>query len=124
MTTHKNGESNPFRTGASRLLTVLKRLRDVHPDMTLLQASYLLHVAANPGVTQRATYEALDSNDSIGSRTLAMLSDIGGRNVPALDLIAMTINPMDRRERLLDLTPKGRRLMADLMRDLGQPLGG
>jgi DNA-binding MarR family transcriptional regulator len=30
----------------------------------------------------------------------------------------MRVNPMDRRERLLDLTAKGRRLLSDIMEDL------
>jgi DNA-binding MarR family transcriptional regulator len=110
---------NPHVSVAGRMIQALRRLRDLHPDMTLLQCMFFLQVAANPGASQRSVYTALDTNDSNGSRTLAILSDIGGRASPPLDLVTMTVNPMDRRERLLDLSPKGRRLMDDITRDLG-----
>lgn len=103
---------------AGALLKALGRLRDRHDDMTITQAMFFLFVAHNPGTTQRALYQALGSNDSVASRTLAILSDLGARNTAGLDLVTMRVNPNDRRERLLDLTPKGKRLLADLHADL------
>jgi DNA-binding MarR family transcriptional regulator len=107
--------ANPYTAMASRQLRTLARLRELHQDMTLLQASFLFYVAANPGVTQRRAYEALDTTDSNAARTLAILSEFGGRNVEPLNLIAMKTNPNDRREKLLELSPKGKRLMDDIM---------
>ena len=92
---------------AGRMVRALAHLRQCHSDMTVQQAMILLHIAANPGVTQRALYEALDANDSVASRTLAVLSNIGMRDVRGLNLVELTINPEDRRERLLTLTPAG-----------------
>jgi DNA-binding MarR family transcriptional regulator len=107
--------TNPYASIAGRYLRALSRLREVHPDMTLLQAQFLFFVASNPGCTQRRVYEALDTTDSNAARTLAILSEYGGRNVEALNLVSMNVNPNDRREKLLDLTNKGKRLMDDLV---------
>jgi DNA-binding MarR family transcriptional regulator len=101
------------------LLKAFRRLRDRHADMTLLQAMCFFTVATKQGITQRALYEELSASDSAASRILAVLSDIGDRKTAGLDLVSMRVNPNDRRERLLYLTPKGRRLIDDIAADLG-----
>lgn len=83
-----------------------------------MQAMVLIHVAAHPGVSQNELFEALDSNDSTVSRTLALLSDIGDRKSPGLDLVRMQVDTVDRRRRLVYLTPKGKRLIGDIVGDL------
>lgn len=113
-------DKNPYATVAQALVKALGRLRDRHADMTLQQAMTFFLVAQNPGITQRALYEALGTNDSVASRTVAILSDVGSRNTPGLDLVEMKINPQDRRERVLRLTPKGRRMMDDIVEDLSR----
>lgn len=101
------------------LLKVMQRLKHQHPDMTVYQAQFFIMVAANPGINQKDLYTSLGSNDSVASRTLALLSDVGSRSVPGLNLVSAKINPLDRRERLLNLTPKGETLWADIRRDFG-----
>lgn len=105
---------NPHAAIAGRQLRVLRRLRDLHPDMTVLQAMALFAVAYTPGITQRALYDYLGTTDSTASRTVAILSDIGGRATEPLNLIEMRVNPNDRRERQTYLTPLGQRLMDDV----------
>lgn len=107
-----------MRTEAAKLYRAFGRLRDRHVDMTLQQAMVFLYVAAHPGIAQRELFKALEVSDSAASRNLALLSDIGNRGLPGLDIVTMKVNPIDRRERLLDLTAKGKRLLADIMEDL------
>lgn len=113
-------ENNPYAAVSKALVRALGRLRDRHADMTLQQAMTFFLVAQNPGITQRAIYETLGTNDSVASRTVAILSDVGSRNTPGLDLIEVKINPQDRRERILRLTPKGKRLMDDIVADFSR----
>jgi DNA-binding MarR family transcriptional regulator len=112
-----NEANTPDQTG-SRVCKVLGRLRDRHPDMTVLQAQCFFTVAARPGISQRQLMNEMDSNDSTISRILALLSDLGDRKSAGLDLIEMKVNPMDRRERLMFLSPKGKRFIADVASDL------
>jgi DNA-binding MarR family transcriptional regulator len=97
-----------------KLMRALIRLRDLHADMTLLQAQAFLLITQKPGIRQEALYNDLDMADSSASRTLALLSDVGARGFAGLDLIYAKIDPADRRYRLLYLTPKGKRLASDL----------
>lgn len=108
-------QKNPYATLAGRYLRALRRLYEIHPDMTLLQAQFLFFVAQNPGCSQRQAHDALETTNSNAARTLAILSEYGGRTVGALNLVKMEVNPNDRRERLLFLTPRGTRLMDDLL---------
>lgn len=107
------------KTG-TKVLAILNRLQDLHPDMTVLQARMLATIASNPGITSRRLYDIVGSNDSTASRVLAILSDIGGRKVPALYMVDIAPNPEDRREKLLFLSAKGERLFETLAKDLGQ----
>lgn len=113
MTTHETPNAS-----TKNLLKVFRRLRDRHAEMTMLQAMCLLHVAHNEGIAQTDLYDALDSNDSTVSRTLALLSDLGVRQYAGLDLVAMRVDKADRRRRLIYLTPKGRRLIGEIEADL------
>jgi DNA-binding MarR family transcriptional regulator len=103
---------------ADKLFRVLRRLRDKHSDMTMLQGQALFLVAMKPGLSQRQLLAELNCNDSTVARIMALLSDIGDRKGPGLDLVVMKVNPLDRRERLLFLSPKGKRLMEDIALDL------
>lgn len=103
---------------ALHLFSALRHLPDRHVDMTLQQAMAFLYVAAHPGCTQREIFRALDTSDSAASRNLALLSEFGNRNTPGLELVVMRVNPLDRRERRVELTSKGKRLFADMLREL------
>jgi DNA-binding MarR family transcriptional regulator len=102
-------------TNAAYLVKALQRLRDLHPEMTVLQAQFFLLVASEPGLTQRELWGRLDASDTAASRILAALSDIGDRGRPGLDLITMKVQKSDRRTRLVTLTPKGQRLIDDIL---------
>lgn len=103
---------------AGRLVKALSRLRERHSDMTVLQAMSLFFIAANPGITQRRLYQSLGTSDSVASRTIAVLTDIGTAHTAALNLVTMKLNPEDRRERLLYLSARGERLVDDIAADL------
>lgn len=113
-------DDNPYALFSLALSAALQRLRDRHGDMTILQSQAFLLVAANPGISQIEIARVLGMSDGTASRTFGILADIGRRDrgLDGLDLIKMIINPDDRRLRALTLTPKGRRLMDDIMTDL------
>lgn len=112
----KNADRGPLV--ASRLSAALARMRELHPDMTVLQSMYFFTIAANPGITQRQLYEQLGVTDTHASRAVAMLGEYGSRNVPPLNLLRSEVNPDDRREKRSYLSAKGERLLRDIVRDL------
>ena len=104
---------------ADGLSKTFVRLRDIHPEMTILQAMCFLTVARHPGITQRALSAEVGSSDSATSRILAALSDLGDRKMASgFDLIKMTTDKSDRRVKQVRLTPKGQRLLADITEDI------
>jgi DNA-binding MarR family transcriptional regulator len=107
----------------ARIARVLERLKDVHPEMSVRQALALLWIAAHPGVKQHELRGLLSPGgrpaaDGMISRVLAILSEVGAGGITGLALVDMTLNRNDRREKLLTLSPKGRRLIEGCLRDL------
>jgi DNA-binding MarR family transcriptional regulator len=100
------------------LLKIFHRLRDRHQSMSILQAMCLVQVAAQPGINQKTLYEELGATGSSASRILALLSDVGDRNTAGLDLVKATAGGVANRERKLYLTPKGKRLIEEIVEDL------
>lgn len=103
---------------ASRLSKALTRFHDIHPDMSLLQMMFLMQVAANPGITQRQLWGLLGVSDGVASRVLAILGPYGSRGTEPLKLVSITVDPNDRRSRILGLTARGQRLVEQVHEDL------
>ena len=103
---------------AAQFYRALQRFRDLHNEATVLQVQLFLLVTERPGIAQSDLYTALGVSDSAASRILAFLSEIGGRHSEGLRLIAISVNPNDRRERTVTLTTKGQRLADDVSRDI------
>jgi DNA-binding MarR family transcriptional regulator len=108
---------NRARLGRA-LASLMERLYAIHPDMTITQFHAFAHIAANPGITQRELIKLVgSSNDSTASRTLGILTEYGNRNVDGLKLVKMRDNDEDRRVKNCYLTPKGERLLSDILTD-------
>ena len=132
MTTQK--DDTAFHIPATRVVKALSRLREMHGDMTILQAMMFFRIASEPGVTQSTLWRELDTYDSVASRSVAILSSYGvkvrdpktgavARETKPLNLIEVRENPENRREKGLSLTNKGRKLMQDIISDLGLETG-
>ncbi|RPJ39179.1 MAG: hypothetical protein EHM35_02955 [Planctomycetaceae bacterium] len=125
-TTVKGEQS--FAVPATRMGRVLSRLRQLHNDMTILQAMFFMRIAAEPGVTQNKLWTEFDTFDSVASRAIAVLGSAGvrgglnaqgeRRETKGLKLIELVEDPQDRRFKRLYLSARGRTLMADITNDL------
>ena len=103
---------------AGPLYRVFTRFLDHYPDMTIFQAMHFLYIAENPGISQHDLIVGMGVTDTTGSRTVQLLGPDGTRGKPGLNLIVVKTDPQDRRQRLLSLSDKGRRLLADIGEDL------
>jgi DNA-binding MarR family transcriptional regulator len=117
--------ATPAMPECARIVRALRRLNDLHPEMTLRQAIALLKVAAYPGIKQREMrvdlgVQGRPAADSVVSRVLAVLSDVGVGGLDGLGLVDMVPSREDRREKLLTLSDKGVVVVGDIMWDLGR----
>jgi DNA-binding MarR family transcriptional regulator len=111
--------TTPAIPECARVAQALKRLNDIHPEMTVRQAIALMKVAAYPGIKQRELRQDIGRDgkpaaDSVASRVLAVLSDVGIGGLEGLGLVDMTPSREDRREKLLTLSDKGLRIIGGL----------
>lgn len=98
---------------------VLERLAQYDPNMQLSTALALLYVAQNEdvegGVTTRDLSDWLGFTPAAASRNSYYWAD-GTSDMPnsGYGLIRVDIDPMDRRKRLLSLTPRGKHFISKL----------
>ena len=114
MTTH------PAYQEGARLTKALGRLKERHRDMTALQVMAFTYIAAYPGISARELMKPLGTQtESTISRAIAILSDVGTKEIPeGLGLIELIRSTEDRRRYMLQLSKKGRDLMNNIVNDL------
>lgn len=103
-----------------RVLTeVLERLNEAHPDMTVRAAKVLLQVAAEEGVTQSEIIHKHGYTKTTVNRIIYLFTDKGTRgDGTGLRLIEKQGAGDDDRKKPLWLTPRGRRLVQDMLATL------
>lgn len=100
-----------------RMQLALDEFRKLHETITAATIVYFLAAAARPGVTGRELAALLDMPKASTSRNYAILADnvTGG-----LGLLTQKENPHDRREKHIELTARGRRVMQSIIAYLGK----
>lgn len=89
---------------------VLKRFREHDPEMQMQTAQTFITVALNPGISMTELSEKVGISQASCSRNVAALSRVHRLNKPGLDLVVAAEDPMERRRKVVKLTPKGQRL--------------
>lgn len=103
-----------------RLVKVLGRFRDLHAEVSVSQVMIFLYIAAHKEVLQHEVWKDFGFDNSIVSRSIASLTDVGIRGREGLKVVKSEVG-QDRRERVLSLTARGKNLKDDILRDLGRP---
>jgi DNA-binding MarR family transcriptional regulator len=85
--------------------------REIDEEMPIQQLATLLTVAMNPGITIGEVASKLDYTHAAASRHAAVLSKIGAGTKEGRNLIAYEEHPSDRRQKILTLTAKGKRVV-------------
>lgn len=101
---------------AFRLIQEFRKLDD---DITTLMASLFLRVVLNAkdGITMKQLGEQEGVSQASVSRNIAALSKWHRLHRPGLDLVEAMEDPLERRRKIVKLTPKGRRV-AESISDL------
>ena len=100
-----------------RLLLSLDEFRKLHDQIAASAVVYFLAAAQRPGITSRELGNLLGMPKASASRNYAILADnvTGG-----LGLLTTHPNPEDRRERNIEVTSRGRRVVASIVSYLGK----
>lgn len=105
-----------------KCLRVMEEFKKLDPEMPLQQMITLIEVALSTedGITVSDLAVRVGNSQSSASRHVAILGDYGRRNTPALQVVKATVNPMDRRSQTVKLTPKGQRVIDQLVEVLAK----
>lgn len=93
---------------------VLKRFRDFDQEMQMQTAQTFIAVAMQPGITMKELSEKVGISQASCSRNVSALSRVHRLNKPGMDLVVVAEDPMERRRKVVKLTPKGQRLAESL----------
>ncbi len=112
-----------YREEIHRLMAVIEIARAEDPVMPIQMLQTLLAVARQPGITMQELGEILGTSQASCSRNVAALGKWHKFGEPGLDLVDAIEDPVERRRKIIFLTPKGRvRVQEVLSAMTGQPV--
>lgn len=97
-----------------KLLRVTEKCRELATNMEAQTLQCLLLVAVKPGIRQAELVELVGLAPSSVSRNVAMLSEIFRPGIPGLGLVHSYIDPNNRRNRIIELTEKGKAFLREI----------
>lgn len=100
-----------------KLLRLLEEFKKLDSEMPLQQIVTLVEVAlANEeGISVSDLAVRVGNSTSSTSRNVAILGEYGRGKSAGLEVVKAVVNPMDRRYQLVKLTPKGQRVIDQLV---------
>ena len=111
-------ESHPASIKLAPLIEIMEELREINPDMSILAAVTLLRAAVEPGITVSKLTQEVDCAQSTTSRNVALLSKWAAYQREGANLLEAEEDPRDRRQRLVNLTPKWTKLVERIIKTL------
>ena len=96
----------------------IEEMRKLDPEMQAHTINIFLTVCTLPNITMKDLGIRLGVSQATMSRNVAALSKVHRLNRPGLDLIEATEDPLERRRKIVNLTPKGERVKQALLKVL------
>lgn len=97
-----------------RILNIIEEFRKLDPELPSQMGATFVLVAARPGITMKDMAEILGISQASCSRNVAALSKWHRLNKPGHDLVEAMEDPIERRRKIVKLTPKGKRVAETL----------
>lgn len=115
-----SGNTVPFDKGQriklSKVALLIAAIRKIDAEMPLGQVMFFITVAQNEGKSLKEIAERCELLMPSASRYMASLMFIvGSRQTGGVSLIHAIDNPIDRRQKIITLTPAGRKLVEGLI---------
>lgn len=95
--------------------SAVSTFRELDADIPAATLHVFLVVAANPGISSKQLLQRVQGSQSAVSRHLAALGEYSWKGGPGLDLIETVEDPLDRRNKISFLKPKGKQLALKLI---------
>jgi DNA-binding MarR family transcriptional regulator len=99
------------------VIKFLEEFRKINPDITANQMLTFMHIARNPGISQKKLAELVKVDDATISRLSALMSDRGSRGREGLKMIEIKLDETDYRYRVQNLS-RGGQLIFEGLRDI------
>ncbi len=99
------------------MVAAIEEFRKLNPEMQAQTLLTFCAIASKEGEVGMKDIEQMTGmSSSSTSRNIAALGPYHRKGNPGMDLVVAFENPQDRREKLLKLTPKGRRVAESIVR--------
>ena len=98
-----------------KFLNFIEEFRKFDPEMPIQTVAVFLKVANEDGITMKDLGESLGIPQSSCSRNVAALSKLNRLNKSGHDLVYAVEDPVERRRKIVKLTPKGKRVAESLL---------
>lgn len=98
-------------------LGLLSRLREVDPDMPMAQAYCLLLIAADEGLSLKELATRANIGMASASRYVSAFGVPPRSGSKGLGLVTAREDPLERRKKIIKLTPKGKATINNLLGD-------
>lgn len=95
-------------------MRALNVFRQIDPEMPIQYVVSFLEIARHEGLSVSDLASRMGMAQSSASRQLAALSKFRARLQPGHDLVAAHEDPMERRKKIIMLTPKGKVLLMQI----------
>lgn len=97
------------------LIAGLQSAREnLDPEMPIQMLLMYLYVARYPGITMKDMGNRMDLSQASCSRNVAALSKVHRLGKPGLDVVEAHEDPVERRRKVTNLTPRGKRVLEAL----------
>lgn len=119
-----SSEKSDTKISISRALQVLEVFRAIDPDMPMGTAVSFLMIADGETADGGGLSVTELSNKggfalSSASRYVQALAEMDRHRRPGHDLVSDHVDPMERRRKVLKLTPKGKRVLTQIRNVIG-----
>ena len=106
-----------------RLMAAIEIARAEDPVMPIQMLQTFLAVARQPGITMQQLGEILQTSQASCSRNVAALGKWHKFGEPGLDLVEAVEDPVERRRKIMFLTPNGRARVQEILSAMtGKPV--
>lgn len=99
----------------NKQLRIFETLRHLDAQMPVGQIEFFLNAAKMQPCTLTDIAQACDAKMTTASRYLASLSSVGPYQGSGLNLLKAHENPANRRQKLVELTPDGEKLLESII---------